>query len=54
MIADVAAIAVAVHLFVVFYEEPTLRNKFGTEYDAYLRNVSRWRPRLRGWNQPNE
>ncbi len=32
-IAVVAAVVLGVHLFVVFYEEPTLRRKFGTEYD---------------------
>ena len=54
VIAAVVAVALAVHLFVVFYEEPTLRKKFGPEYEQYLRNVSRWWPRLRAWNQPNE
>ena len=52
LVAAVAAVALAVHLFVVFYEEPTLRKKFGTEYEGYSRNVRRWWPRLRGWNQP--
>jgi protein-S-isoprenylcysteine O-methyltransferase Ste14 len=52
LIATVAAVAFALHLFVVFYEEPTLRNKFGTEYELYRQNVSRWWPRLRGWDQP--
>src|SRR5262250_2269707 len=33
------------HLFVVFYEEPTLRRTFGTEYEAYVGRVSRWLPR---------
>jgi len=50
-IAAVAAVAVAVHLFVVFYEEPTLRKKFGADYDGYCRNVGRWWPRLRGWDK---
>jgi protein-S-isoprenylcysteine O-methyltransferase Ste14 len=49
--AAAAAVACAVHLFVVFYEEPTLRRKFGTEYEAYCRNVRRWWPRLRAWDQ---
>ena len=31
-IAAVAAVALGVHLFVVFYEEPTLRKKFGADY----------------------
>src|SRR5262249_41809177 len=34
------------HLFVVLYEEPTLRRTFGTEYEAYLRRVTRWLPRV--------
>jgi protein-S-isoprenylcysteine O-methyltransferase Ste14 len=51
-IAAVAAVALGVHLFVVFYEEPTLRGKFGADYEAYCRNVDRCRPRLRGWDQP--
>jgi protein-S-isoprenylcysteine O-methyltransferase Ste14 len=51
LMAAVAAVALAVHLFVVFYEEPTLRGNFGAEYDEYRRNVRRWWPRLRGWDQ---
>ena len=38
-----------VHVFVVGYEEPTLRRSFGTEYEAFRRNVPRWIPRLRPW-----
>jgi protein-S-isoprenylcysteine O-methyltransferase Ste14 len=49
-IAAVAAVAVGVYLFVVFYEEPTLRRKFGANYIEYCRNVRRWRPRLHPWN----
>lgn len=37
------------HLFVLLYEEPSLRRKFGAEYDAYCRNVRRWWPRLKAW-----
>ena len=33
------------HLFVVFYEEPTLRRTFGDEYEAYFRRVKRWVPK---------
>jgi protein-S-isoprenylcysteine O-methyltransferase Ste14 len=51
-IAAVAAVAFGVHLFVVFYEEPTLRKKFGAEYEEYCRNVGRWWPRRRGWDKP--
>ena len=51
-IAAVVAVALGVHLFVVFYEEPTLRKKFGADYVDYCRNVGRWRPRLGGWYRP--
>jgi len=50
-LAAVAAVALVVHLFVVFYEEPALRKKFGVEYEEYCRNVDRWWPRIRGWNK---
>jgi len=33
------------HLFVVFYEEPALREQFGADYEAYCRRVWRWIPR---------
>ncbi len=52
VIAAVGAVAVAVHLFVILYEEPTLGKKFGPEYELYRRNVRRWCPRLRAWEQP--
>jgi protein-S-isoprenylcysteine O-methyltransferase Ste14 len=32
------------HLFVVLYEEPTLRRRFGLPYVAYLAQVNRWIP----------
>ena len=35
------------HLFVVFYEEPTLHRQFGESYDEYRRSVPRWIPRFR-------
>jgi protein-S-isoprenylcysteine O-methyltransferase Ste14 len=41
-----AAIAlVAFHLFVLLYEEPTLRRTFGADYEAYRASVPRWIPR---------
>jgi protein-S-isoprenylcysteine O-methyltransferase Ste14 len=36
-----------VNVFVLLYEEPTLRRKFGEEYEAYCKRVPRWLPRLR-------
>src|SRR5215471_12094276 len=49
VIIAVAAAALGVHLFVCFYEEPTLRRKFGADYEEYCRHVRRWWPHLRGW-----
>lgn len=37
------------HLFVLGYEEPTLRASFTSEYDAYRTSVPRWIPRLSAW-----
>jgi protein-S-isoprenylcysteine O-methyltransferase Ste14 len=38
---------VAFHLFVVAYEEPTLRRRFGAGYHSYQREVGRWVPHRR-------
>ena len=38
---------VAVNLFVIGYEEPTLRRSFGTAYERYTQDVGRWLPRFR-------
>jgi len=35
-------------LFVILYEERTLRKKFGAAYDDYCKNVPRWIPRAPG------
>jgi protein-S-isoprenylcysteine O-methyltransferase Ste14 len=35
------------HVFVVLYEEPTLRRQFGESYEEYFRSVPRWIPKLR-------
>jgi protein-S-isoprenylcysteine O-methyltransferase Ste14 len=40
-----AAFLLITHLFVVGYEEPTLRASFGPAYMDYCRRVSRWIPR---------
>lgn len=37
---------VCAHLFIVYYEEPTLRRLFGASYESYCKSVSRWIPRL--------
>jgi protein-S-isoprenylcysteine O-methyltransferase Ste14 len=42
---------VGINLFVWLYEEPTLRGKFGADYEEYCRNVRRWMPRFSAWKQ---
>jgi protein-S-isoprenylcysteine O-methyltransferase Ste14 len=37
----------AVNLFVLGYEEPTLRRQFGASYDRYVASVNRWLPSFR-------
>jgi protein-S-isoprenylcysteine O-methyltransferase Ste14 len=34
------------HIAVVVFEEPTLRESFGAEYESYCAEVPRWLPRL--------
>src|SRR5262249_8400753 len=47
-----AFLFVAFHVFVLAYEEPTLREKFGAEYVDFCAHVRRWLPRLRPWTPP--
>ena len=42
-----AGFFVAASLFVLLVEEPSLKKKFGEEYEAYCRDVPGWIPRLR-------
>ena len=39
----------AANLFVLAFEEPTLRRSFGAEYETYCAHVPRWIPRLSPW-----
>lgn len=39
-----AFIALIVSMFVHWYEEPTLRSTYGSDYDDYCRRVPRWIP----------
>jgi len=41
------------HLFVLGYEEPTLKRKFGAQYETYRANVPRWLPRIVPWKGPS-
>lgn len=47
LLAYAALVWLGWHLFVVLYEEPTLRRRFGAAYDEYRARVPRWLPRLR-------
>jgi protein-S-isoprenylcysteine O-methyltransferase Ste14 len=38
--------AVGFHIFVVLFEEPDLKRRFGTAYDDYMHRVPRWIPRM--------
>ena len=42
-------ICIAVVCFVVFYEEPVLRERYGAQYEDYRRAVPGWIPRLTPW-----
>src|SRR5262245_20377594 len=37
---------VCVNIFVMGYEEPYLRSRFGASYDEYTRSVGRWIPKI--------
>jgi protein-S-isoprenylcysteine O-methyltransferase Ste14 len=44
-----ALICLLFHVFVLAYEEPTLKASFGGEYDAFRAAVPRWIPRFTPW-----
>lgn len=44
-----AVVWLAFATFVRLYEEPTLSDTYGADYDAYRRAVPAWIPRLRPW-----
>jgi protein-S-isoprenylcysteine O-methyltransferase Ste14 len=46
MLVYAALFLVVTHIFVVSYEEPTLRRTFEQEYEEYCRRVRRWWPRV--------
>jgi protein-S-isoprenylcysteine O-methyltransferase Ste14 len=48
------AVWVAFYLFILLYEEPTLRRSFGIEYEEFCANVPRWFPRFRPWRNGQE
>lgn len=46
LLAYAALLCLPVELFVIFYEEPTLRRQFGDSYEEYRRAVPRWIPKF--------
>jgi len=44
-----AFVWLAVHMFVLVYEEPTLQRTYGAEYEDYCAAVPRWLPRTHAW-----
>jgi protein-S-isoprenylcysteine O-methyltransferase Ste14 len=49
LLAYAALFWAVVAAFVYGYEEPTLSERYGEQYDAYRRAVPAWLPRLRPW-----
>lgn len=47
LLAYASVVWLGFHLFVLGYEEPTLRLTYGAEYERFCTNVPRWIPRLR-------
>ena len=45
LLSYAAAFLAVTHVFVVLYEEPTLRRTFDADYQAYCRRVARWWPK---------
>jgi protein-S-isoprenylcysteine O-methyltransferase Ste14 len=44
-------VGLTVHLFVIRYEEPRLKQLFGVDYEVYQSIVSRWVPHIRGYQR---
>ena len=49
LLAYAGAVWFTVHLFVLAYEEPTLRRAYPQDYERFFAAVPRWIPRLRPW-----
>jgi protein-S-isoprenylcysteine O-methyltransferase Ste14 len=49
LVAYALAVIVAFVAFVRWYEEPTLRRRYGAEYEEYRRAVPAWWPHLHPW-----
>ncbi len=53
MLVTIGAAWVLVTTFILLYEEPTLRRRFGADYADYCSNVRRWIPRLTPFDKPS-
>ncbi len=53
MLVLIVVLWAVVTLFIIGYEEPTLRRMFDGDYEIYCRNVHRWIPRLRPFDNPS-
>jgi len=49
LLAYGALVWLLMHVFVLAYEEPTLRSAFGPEYQSFCTGVPRWIPRITPW-----
>ena len=54
LVAYAIVLLAAVVSFVHWYEEPTLREQFGSAYDRYRESVPGWLPRLSSHATPVE
>jgi protein-S-isoprenylcysteine O-methyltransferase Ste14 len=52
LLAYAALFGAVVFAFVRLFEEPTLAEQFGSNYEAYRRAVPGWVPRLTAWRGP--
>lgn len=51
LVAYATLVWLVMHLFVLTYEEPTLRESFGAEYESFCTHVPRWIPRFTPWRE---
>src|SRR5262245_46036224 len=51
ILLEAGVFIILAHLFVVLYEEPLLKQKFGESYESYVQSVGRWIPRVLRMNK---
>jgi protein-S-isoprenylcysteine O-methyltransferase Ste14 len=54
LFAYLVVLGITVNAFVRLYEEPTLREAYGSSYEEFCANVPRWLPRLTPWRGARE